>query len=444
MGLTEERARELSDRVLGMCRAADEASVSAEGASSVHLRFAGNDVTTNGEVEDFGIVVSASFGKRSASVRIGQTGDAELRDAVAKVQTMARLAPEDPEHMPPPEPAEFDEPISFSEATAAEGPIELMSRLRPVIEEARAAGITAAGFLERTVHARAIANSKGLFVFQQSTGIGFSMTARTPEGAGSGWASTEVTDVAKLALQPVGQRAVEKALQSRKPAPMEAGCVTVILEPAAVRDLIALLVWNLDRREVDEKRSFLNRLSGDAHPAGLNLFGDRATVFSDPLCPEAPCPTHADGLPLRRTVWIDRGVLRNLHVGRFWARKQGIAAVPGPGNLVFPGEEKSSEELMQTVDRGVLVTRFWYIRLVQPETLLYTGLTRDGTFRIEHGKIAGAVNHFRFNESPVTLLRNLVASGVPDRVRGVENGLPALVPALAVEDFHFSTVSQAS
>jgi predicted Zn-dependent protease len=385
-----------------------------------------------------------SFGKRSASVSVTQTDDETLRDAVSRAEVMAKLAPENPEHMPPLGPAAFDESIAYAEGTAQAGPAEMARWVRPVIEHARGAGVSAAGYLERGVSAGALANSAGLFVYQRSTTVGFSMTARTAEGEGSGWASTQLTDADELDLEPVGERAVAKALASRNAGVMEAGRVTVVLEPAAARDLVGLLMWSLGRRTVDEGRSFLNELTDGKEVIGEALFGDRATIYSDPLDAGAPCGTQAGGLPLKRTMWVEDGVLRNLSVGRFWAKKQGIEAMPGAGNLIMPGEGKSLEELIRGVDHGVLITRLWYLRMVQPQSLLYTGLTRDGTFRIEDGEVGGAVNNFRFNESPVNVLRNLVASGEPERVLGSESRMPARIPALVVEDFNLSSVSQAS
>jgi predicted Zn-dependent protease len=443
MGLTKSEAKELSERVLGMCRA-DEASVSVGNSSSLNLRFANNDITTNGALESTGVHLTVSFGKRSASVSVTQIDEATLREAVSKAESMAKLAPENPEHMPLLGPAEFAQAITYSERTAKAGPAEMAAWVRPVIEHARGAGILAAGFLERGVNAGVQANSAGLFVHSESTSVGFSMTARTTEGEGSGWASTQVTDAGELALGPVGERAVLKALASRDAGAMDAGRVTVILEPAAARDMVGLLTWSLGRRTVDEGRSFLNQLTGKKDPVGEALFGNRATVYSDPLDGGAPCATNAGGLPRERTAWIEDGVLRNLSVNRFWAKKQGIEPMPGPGNLIMPGDGKETEDLIKSVDHGVLITRLWYLRMVQPQSLLYTGLTRDGTFRIENGKVGEAVNNFRFNESPVNVLRNLVASGLPERVLGSESRMPARIPALVVEDFNLSSVSQAS
>jgi len=434
----------LCSKILGLVKA-DAADLYVSDSEDLILRSANNDITSNGLIDRISISLSVSFGKRSASISVNQTDDETLRAAVAKVEAMAKLAPEDPEHLPPVEPGSYATPLTWSDGTAALNPDQALAQLRPVIEAARAAGVDSAGYLERSVNGSAYANSRGVFIFERSTGVGFSMTARTAAGRGSGWASTQVTDAGQLDLAPVGERAIAKALASRDAIERPAGRTTVVLEAAAARDLLGLLSWGLDRRDFDEGRSFLNGLVKEGEdPIGQSLFGERATVFSDPLYAAAPSGIHQSGLPLERTAWIENGVLKNLPVGRFWAQQKGIAPQPWPGNLIMPGEGKSLDELIAGVEDGVLVTRLWYLRMVQPESLLYTGLTRDGTFAIKDGKIAGPVKNFRFNETPVNVLKNIVASGTPERVLGSESRMPMHVPPLVVENFNLSSVSDAS
>lgn len=434
----------LCSKILGLVKA-DAADLYVSDSEDLILRSANNDITSNGLIDRISISLSVSFGKRSASISVNQTDDETLRAAVAKVEAMAKLAPEDPEHLPPVEPGSYATPLTWSDATAALNPEQALAQLRPVIEAARAAGVDSAGYLERSVNGSAYANSRGVFIFERSTGVGFSMTARTAAGRGSGWASTQVTDAGALDLAPVGERAIAKALASRDAIERPAGRTTVVLEASAARDLLGLLSWGLDRRDFDEGRSFLNGLVKEGEdPIGQSLFGERATVFSDPLYAAAPSGIHQSGLPLGRTAWIENGVLKNLPVGRFWAQQKGIAPQPWPGNLIMPGEGKSLDELIAGVEDGVLVTRLWYLRMVQPESLLYTGLTRDGTFAIKDGKIAGPVKNFRFNETPVNVLKNIVASGTPERVLGSESRMPMHVPPLVVENFNLSSVSDAS
>ncbi|MCB1077630.1 MAG: TldD/PmbA family protein [Verrucomicrobiae bacterium] len=444
MGLTSNEAKALCDRILGLVKA-DDAEVWLSDSADQHLRYANNDITSNSLTRRVDVSLSVSYGKRSASISTNQTSDAALREAVEKVQAMAKLAPEDPEHLPPVEPGNYADPITWAEDTAKASPGDAIEWIRPVIEQARAARVDSAGYLKRSVGGFAQANSKGLFVHQRGTSVGFSLTARTTEGNGSGWASTQVTDVRDLDLAPVGKRAIEKALASRNPDERAPGRTTVVLEPAAVRDLLSLLIWSLDRRSYDEGRSFLNSLVPEGgNPIGAELFGTNATLISDPLYAAAPCATHSGGLPLTRTPWVENGVLKNLEVGRFWAQQKGLSPQPGPGNLIMPGDGASMDELIGQVEDGVLITRLWYLRMVQPQNLLYTGLTRDGTFAIKQGKIAGPVKNFRFNESPVNVLKQIVSSGVPARVLGSESDMPFHVPPLVVENFNLSSVSDAS
>ena len=442
--MTQSETESLCAKILGLVKA-DGAELYISDSEDLLLRSANNDITSNGLISSLAISLAVSFGKRSASISINQTDDDTLRAAVAKVEAMAKLAPEDPEQLPPVEPGTYASPLTWSDATAAMTPEVALARLRPVIEAARAAGIDSAGYLERSINGSAFANSRGVFVYERSTTVGFSMTARAAEGRGSGWASTQVTDAAQLELIPVGERAITKALASRNATERPAGRTTVVLETSAVNDLLGLFSGGLDRRDFDEGRSFLNGLVGKGEdPVGKALFGNKATLFSDPLYAPAPSGIHQSGLPIQRTSWVENGVLKNLPVGRFWAQKKGLAVQPWPGNLIMPGEGKSLDELIAGVADGVLITRLWYLRMVQPESLLYTGLTRDGTFAIKDGKIAGPVKNFRFNETPVNVLKNIVASGKPERVLGSESDMPVHVPPLVVENFNLSSVSDAS
>ena len=424
MGLTPATARTLCDRILDLV-AADSATVHISAADDQHVRFANNDISSSALIDQLELTLTVGYGRRSATVATTATDERALVRLVDQSQALAKLAPEDPEHMPPVEPSQFAEPIAWSDRTATAAPEDAVGWLRPVIERARAAGVDTAGYLTRSVGGSTLANSSGLFVQQRSTSVGFSLTARTPAGRGSGWASTQVTDIRDLDLAAVGRQAIGKALASRNPVARAPGRTTVVLEAAAVRDLVGWLLWRLDRRPFDEGRSFLNRLvEQGSDPLGAALFGNSATLLSDPLDPAAPCATHADGLPLTRTPGIENGRLTSLAVGRYWAGKQGIPPQPTPGNL--------------------LITRIWYLRELEPETLLVTGLTRDGTFAIQQGRLAGPVQNFRFNESPLNILRRIVASGIPCRVLGSESDFPAHVPPLVVADFNLSSISDAS
>ena len=207
-----------------------------------------------------------------------------------------------------------------------------------------------------------------------------------------------------------------------------------------------LLAFALNARNADEGRSFFSKQGGGTK-IGEKVLDERVTLVSDPASPLAPSSTFTgEGLPVERTTWIENGVVKNLAYDRYWAQKQGTRPVPLGGSLLMSGGDQSIEELIASTERGILVTRFWYIRPVDPRTILYTGLTRDGTFLIENGKVTRAVKNLRFNESPVFMLNNLVGMGQPVRVSASEDGgvsRGVVVPPIKARDFNFTSLSDA-
>jgi predicted Zn-dependent protease len=227
---------------------------------------------------------------------------------------------------------------------------------------------------------------------------------------------------------------------------IEPGRYTVILEPTAVGNLVQLVAFQFSARSADEGRSFFTKPGGGTK-IGMKVVDERVTLTSDPSDPDAPAtPFTPEGLPVPTTTWIENGVVKNLAYDRYWAQKQGKAPTPFGGTLRMSGGHTSIEEMIAATSRGILVTRFWYIRPVDPRTILYTGLTRDGTFLIENGKLTRAVKNLRYNESPIFMLNNLEAMGRPVRVSASEAGGPGLaivVPPIKVRDFSFTSLSDA-
>jgi predicted Zn-dependent protease len=184
-------------------------------------------------------------------------------------------------------------------------------------------------------------------------------------------------------------------------------------------------------------------------PGGGNIVGEkivdeRVTIVADPQDPQLMSqPFDGDGLALNRQVFIGKGVLEQLFYTRFWAKKQGKTATGQPQSIKMMGGNSSIDEMIQSTPRGVLVTRLWYLREVDPRTILYTGLTRDGTFLIENGKITKAVRNFRFNESPLFMLNNLEMLGPTVRLAGTEQGGDIVMPTIKVKDFNFTSLSEA-
>ncbi|MFQ5747425.1 MAG: TldD/PmbA family protein [Gemmatimonadota bacterium] len=434
-GLSAEAARELSERILSLTRA-DEARVSLSSGWRGNTRYAVNRITTAGEVEQTQATISVRYGKRQASITTNRLDDEALGEAVASAQAQARLAPENPELMPELGPQEYAASHGYFDATAGLGPEERGNVAATAIETARREdGIDVAGFLDVSAGSRAVANTRGLFGYHASTSATYSLTARTRDGTGSGWAGTGAREWSGSDAEEAHARAVRKAIGSRNPQPLEPGAYVAVLEPQAVSDLVSLLAFSLDARRADEGRSAFSAEGGTK--LGERIVDERVTLRSDPEG-LGSSPFAGDGMPLSATTWVEDGVLKNLSYSRFWADKQGVRPTGFPGSLRMSGGEGSVEDLIRGTKRGVLVTRFWYIRQVDPRTILYTGLTRDGTFLIEDGEIRHPVNNFRWNDSPLFALGRLEAMSRPVRVSASRE-----VPGLRVGEFEFSSVSEA-
>jgi len=443
--ISRSDAEAIAKRALSFSTA-DEARVTIDGAVRGNTRFAVNQVSTAGDDSDTTITVNSSFGKRSASATTNKLDDEGLRWVVETSERLAKLAPEDPEAMPELGPQQYAEAKGWSDSTAALDAAGRVAAVRSITDPARAAGMNATGYLEANSEARAVATSKGLFAYGRATAVSMTTTVRTAEATGSGWAGAAHSDWSRIAPAALGSRAIEKARLSDRPAAIEPGRYTVILEPTAVGNLVQLVAFALNARGADEGRSFFTK-PGGGNKIGMKVVDERVTLVSDPLDPDAAAMTFAgDGLPVKRTVWIENGVVKNLAYDRYWAEKQGKEPTPLIGSLRMSGGDQSVEEMIASTQRGILVTRFWYIRPVDPRTILYTGLTRDGTFLIENGKITRAVKNLRFNESPIFMLNNLEAMGEPVRVSASEDGSPGfaiVVPPIKTRDFTFTSLSDA-
>jgi predicted Zn-dependent protease len=266
---------------------------------------------------------------------------------------------------------------------------------------------------------------------------------RTKDGTGSGWAAADDHDWSKLSAAQVSSRAIAKARASRSPVAIEPGRYTVILEPQAVGDLVQLLAFAADARSADEGRSPFVK-EGGGNKIGEQIVDPRVTIVSDPEDPQIlGQPYDGEGFPLGRQVWVENGKLNQLIYSRFWAAKQGKQPTGSPSSIKMMGGDTPVDEMIASTERGVLVTRLWYLREVDPRTILYTGLTRDGTFLIENGQVTRSLQNFRFNESPLFMLNNLEALGPAERLGGTEAGGDVVMPAIKVRDFNFTSLSEA-
>lgn len=441
--LKEDEAKAILQRVLGLSRA-DGCQATLAGSRQGNIRYARNAVSTSGVVDDLTLAVQSSFGKRQGTATVNEFDDAALEKVVRRAEELARLAPENPEQMDLlPAQGPYADGKSWFDATAAIDPAFRAEAAGRSIAAAKAAKSVAAGFLTDSAGFQALMNGKGLFAYYPSTAANLTVTVRTEDGLGSGWAMRDIDDVARLDAGEVSRIAAEKATGSREAKAIEPGRYTVVLEPAASVGLLSFLFNALDARQADEGRSFLSQKGGGTK-VGEKLVDERVTIVSDPTDPRVPTAGWAvDGQRCDRVAWIERGVVKALPTSRYWAQKQGTKAIPAPNNIVFEGGTGTTADLIRDTKRGILVTRTWYIRSVDPQTVLVTGLTRDGTFFIEDGRIAFPIKNLRFNESPVIMLNNLEALGAAERTSAGGGIGSALIPPMRVRDFTFSSLSDA-
>ncbi len=441
--MSRPESQSIIEKVVKMSKS-DSISVALGSNETNNLRFAANQVSTAGSVSDVGVQVTSNFGPKHATVVTNNLSDEALLATVKQSEALAKLAPDDPEAMPDLGPQNIKTVNAWFDDTARISAADLIKAGLTALEPARKAGdLTAAGYLVLNNTSSSLGNSKGLFAYHRATNANYTLTVRTTDGTGSGWAGAEHPEWSKLDINGVSTRAIEKARLSRSPVAIEPGRYTVILEPQAVGDLVQLIGFYADARASDEGRSPFAK-QGGGNKIGEKIMDSRVSLIADPFNPDILSqPWDGDGLPLGRQVFVENGVLKELYYSRFWAKKQGKNPTGAPTSFIMTGGTTSVDDMIKSTQRGVLVTRLWYLREVDPRTILYTGLTRDGTFLIENGKISKAVKNFRFNDSPLFMLNNLEAMGRPVRLAGTEAGGAVVVPPIKVKDFNFTSLSDA-
>ena len=444
-GLTGDESRELSRKVLGFAQA-DQTRVNIDSGVRGFTRTAINRVTTAGSTDDVRIQITSVFGKRVASVETNRLDDTSLQRAVRDSEALAKISPENPEYMPELARQDYANVDGYYAST---GDLTTESRARATtlgIKAADAAKTIASGFIDMSAGSRAVATSGGLFGYYSGTAVASTMTVRTPDGMSSGWAGDEGADWGTIESDRIAQDAVRKCQQWLGKTALDPGKYDVVLEPAAVGMLMRNMMFAFDARQADEGRSAFSKRGG-GNRIGEKLFDERITVISDPAQKNAETSPFAnDGQPVQHEVWIDKGILKTLAYSRFWASRQGVVPKPRMSNFIMSGGDSTVDDMIKATRRGVLITRFWYIRSLNPRIVSFTGLTRDGTFFIENGKIARPIINFRFNQSLIELLANVDLLGRPTRVSAEEDGsagTPVVAPALKVKQFYLSSVSEA-
>ena len=425
--ITRDQAFDLLEGALSAADA-DSVSASISGGTVASTRIADNAATQCIHRTDYSLHVTCAYGKSHASASSNTLDPDTIRATVARAQEAARLSPPDPEFMPPLEASEAQRylPVdAWCETTAARAPEATAAEMAAAIAPVAAQGYRLSGAYRHQATMVAFVNSNGLRGTHQGTQASFRATCLGADG--TGWAQATAMSATGINPTAVAGEALCIAMDAQKPTAIEPGKYTVILRPAAVEEM---LPWYMvcDAKATDEGRTFLRgRL-------GTKVCNESITLRSDPTDPRCPdAPMLGGGLAAEPVTWVRNGVLENLHRSRFWAQKTNTQPSRGPTNLILDGGNTSVEEMIASTERGILVTRFWYIRIVDPMTSLLTGMTRDGLFLIENGQITRPLKQLRFNEKVLNVLSNVEQIGPVERLGD------SLMPTLKVRDFTFSS-----
>lgn len=434
--ISEREFRRMADVMLS-ASTGDDCTVSLQDAEESTLRFANNQVTQNVTVRTPSVSASVSFGKKAGRASTNRFDEASLRDCVARAERIARLAPEDPEHLPPLGSQTYLDVPSYRGSTAKAAPMDLAKRTGPVITRCDKEGLNAAGITTASVNVSGVAASTGLFGYEQATESQFSLTASTSDS--SGWTFHAHRDIDRIDVAGGTGRAVDKALRSKSPRELPAGHYPVILEPAAVAGIVGPMFFALSAK------SFYRGNSAFVGKLNEQVIDPRLSIVSDPTHPDLTGSRFGgEGLPSRKQTWLENGVLKQLFYDRFTALEHNVEPTPRPSApiMTVSGETAGSiEDLIATTKRAILITNFWYIRPVKQSDLTMTGMTRDGTFLVEDGKIVCGVRHFRWHESPLRCFKQIDAATGPLECITMERG-KMLLPAVRLPEFHLSSVTE--
>jgi predicted Zn-dependent protease len=450
MSYSREEVKAVTDTILNMAKA-DAVEVEFAGGERSATRYANSTITANLVEHDQECTITVRYGQKSASTTVHQFDDESLKRAIGEAQTLAKQRPDNPELMPLVKPPQDYVPVEAALPAAVNfGPAERAEMVKQSIAVCEKHGVVGAGYIPKLHWTEARANSEGLFSYYRYAEASLILTCRTPDATGSGWAGTTgMKDVSQIDATAISETAAQKALASRKARAIEPGTYTVILEPRPAARFLSLMLQSLNARPAEEGQSFMSGPERGTTKLGQKVFGDNVTIRSDignSILRQTP--VGPDGLAAKPTTWVDKGVVKNLAYDRFWANKQGKAptGVTSQMSLVMEGGDQTIEQMIKSTKRGLLVSFFWYIRVVDAQTLLNTGMTRDGTFLIENGEIVGPVQNFRWNDGPARGFNNITALGKPVPMHiGEAYDQPgtALVPPMRIEDFRMTSISPA-
>lgn len=436
--LSKEEALNLIESTIKQSQA-DEVFVSLSANESTLSRFSENQISQNISRNRFKLTVTSYFGQRSASASTTELDLEAIAQTIKRAEDLARFAPIDPEwvELLPPQTYQQRTP-AFDLATAKVSPLRKGEIIQQVCSQSSQAKVNGSGTLSTNISLNAIGNSKGLMVSDRTTEADFSFTAR--QNNGSSWSNCTAWGIEQLPTQELTEKVIKRAIASCNPREIKPGNYTVIFEPVAMSSLVPWVMWNLDARAADEGRSFMSR-NDDAGKAAGNRLGEQ--LFS-PLVQVQRNPAHpllqsgrffGNGLSNNPLEIIKDGIPRTLSYSRYWAQQQNTEPTGAMYPIVMQGSEQTIADLISQTEKGILVSRAWYVRYVNPRTLEVTGMTRDGTFWIEDGKIAYPIKNLRFNQSLPKMLANVEKLSQVQRCGG------SVIPGCQVKDFHFSSIT---
>ncbi len=422
---------------------------------SQNFRLANNTVTTNGIETSTSCGLVAVEGDAVGVETADVQGRAGLLALARAAREAARTNPPAPDAMPllSPEEAAAPAPVEVDSGWDLGGVVEPMRR---AIEESRSRGEVLYGYVHGATSHEALGSRTGVRLAAASRFASVSLTLKSSDLKRSAWCGRMAEGLEGIDVGAMYRGCRERLAWTQRQLSLEPGHYQVILEPSAVADMVVRLAWEMHARGADEERTVFASKSGSR--VGEAMYASSITLTSDPKAPGMRVPDFVrvlgsseygsvfdNGLPAPQATWIEGGVQRELVCPRRWARDHGHPVRPDPENLRLAGAGATLEEMIAGTERALLVTSLWYIRDVDPATLLLTGLTRDGVFLVEKGKVVGAVNNFRFNESPVGVLSRTVEVGRAELALSREIGDLTFVevPPLRVERFFMSSVSDA-
>ncbi|MGK7872265.1 MAG: TldD/PmbA family protein [Xenococcaceae cyanobacterium] len=436
--LSQDEALSLVESVIKQSQA-EGVFVSLSASESALSRFSENQISQNISKNRFNLTITSHFGKRSASASTTEIDPEAITQTIECSEALARFAPEDPEWVPLLDPQTYEQRIpAFDQATVTLSPLARGEIVQRVCSLCREAGVDGSGTLSTSASVQTAGNSRGLRACNQQTEADFSFTARIDNG--SSWSNSTAWTVEHLPIEEMTEQVIDCALASRNPRQVNPGSYPVIFHAAAFASLLSWLIWNLDARAADEGRSFMSRTDDTGKPVG-NRVGEQ--MFS-PLVQIQRNPAHpllrsgtffGDGLSNNYLEVIKDGIPQTLSYSRYWAQEQGKEPTGAMYPIVMTGSEQSLSDLIAQTERGILVSRAWYVRYVNPRTLEVTGMTRDGTFWVEDGQIAYPIKNLRFNQSLPEMLRDVEAISTVQRVGS------SVVPGVRVRAFNFSSVT---